>query len=184
MQNSQQKIAKDSNGDLLSANDKVLCLDDSSAGDTGETFDLEKGTTYQISMIYNDESLSAPMIVLKDSESGAVFPERFAKVSNHPKEVTVDLNSGFIITDIDDNYQRCKVINKHTFNYKKGTEATGDLVNEVIDVNSLTNEEKEEAVSGYYGSLESLREEVRGNEIDFNMLIAECYFETELVEPI
>ena len=102
----------------------------------------------------------------------------------HPEDIKTDLNNGFIITDVDDNYQRCKVINSHTFNYKQGTEAINDLVNEVINVNSLTNKEKEEAVSGYYGSLESLREEVRGNEIDFNMLIAECYFETELVDPI
>ena len=75
-----ERVALDGGCNVLSPGDRVLCLDDSEQGDSGEDFDLKKGQKYVIDSIYDDDNMYAPMICLKDSKSGAVFPERFKKL--------------------------------------------------------------------------------------------------------
>jgi hypothetical protein len=108
---------------------------------------------------------------------------------NLPADVKTDLNNGFIMTDIDDRYQRCQKVNDTTFLYRSGTEDQDFLsrltlderekientVEENIDISDLSDSDIMEALSGYYDSEDTLVEEC-GRE-RANMLIAECYFE-------
>lgn len=104
----------------------------------------------------------------------------FADWDNLPKEVELDMNNGFIMTDIDDRFQRCKKISDTTFLYRAGLSSENDLDEEEIDVSLFSDEEKNNFVSGYYDSLSKLEEECDGCIESVNMLVAECYFETEV----
>lgn len=91
-----------------------------------------------------------------------------------PRNVQLDLDSGFIMTDVDDGFQRCRIISDTVFEYR--CEVHGQEAVEIIDV---ANIDQEEAVSGYYGSVEEVREEYGKSA---NMIIAECAFEHGLNE--
>lgn len=86
-----------------------------------------------------------------------------------PKHVNDDLANGFIMTDIDDGFQRMKQVNETTFTYR--CELNGDTFEETIDVDTI---DKEEAISGYYGSVGEVVAEYGESA---NMIIAECEFE-------
>lgn len=100
-------------------------------------------------------------------------------INNLPKEVQQDIDNGFIITDIDDNYQRCKELSSTLFHYRSGQDEDSNLVDETIDVSTLSDKEKADAIDGYYDSMDALVEEMDSDESSVNMIIAECYFETE-----
>jgi hypothetical protein len=114
-----------------------------------------------------------------------------ASIDNLPRDVEHDLSNGFVLTDIDDRFQRCKKLNETTFTYRSGTDDQGFLcalslderesieyvISEDVDISSLSEQEVEEAVSSYYGSVEELENEY---EDSANMIIAECYFEQEI----
>lgn len=114
-----------------------------------------------------------------------------ASIDNLPRDVEHDLSNGFVLTDIDDRFQRCKKLNETTFIYRSGTDDQGFLcalslderesieyvISEDVDISSLSEQEVEEAVSSYYGSVEELENE---HEDSANMIIAECYFEQEI----
>jgi hypothetical protein len=115
-----------------------------------------------------------------------------ADINNLPSDIQEDINNGFILTDIDDRYQRCQKVGETTFLYRSGTadqnflceltlderEKIENIVEESINVSELSNDNISEALSGYYDSEEALVEEC-GRE-SANMLIAECYFESEI----
>lgn len=89
------------------------------------------------------------------------------RVPNHVEE---DLVAGFIMTDENDGYQRCKKLSETEFLYRcdVNDEVHEEEINvELIDVN--------EAISGYYNSIEELVKE--NGQVNANMLIAECHFE-------
>lgn len=98
-----------------------------------------------------------------------------------PLDVQSDLDNGFIITDPDDFNQRCKKLSPTAFHYKSGTRADNDLESEIIDVNELSTQDKDDAVSAYYGTMEDLSKEMDGDSDSINMIVAECYFETEFM---
>tara|TARA_B100000749_G_scaffold246710_1_gene209762 strand:+ start:1341 stop:1649 length:309 start_codon:yes stop_codon:yes gene_type:complete len=87
-----------------------------------------------------------------------------------PPHVQKDLDSGFIMTDEDDGFQRCKKLSDTCFLYR--CDVNGEVYEDTIDVTKL---DQKEAISGYYDSVESLIEE--NGQADANMLIAECHFE-------
>ena len=97
-----------------------------------------------------------------------------------PLEVQTDMDNGFVMTDIDDRYQRCKVISDTVFLYRAGTDTENDLDEEEINVADFTDEEKESFINGYYDDMQALSELCEGNTKSINMLVAECYFETEI----
>ena len=101
-----------------------------------------------------------------------------------PQDVKNDLNSGFILTDPDNGYQRCKPMGSSVFHYKSGTEADNDEVSATINVSELTEAQKEYAVENYYGSLQSLHDEMDDELESINMIIAECYFEVHHEQPV
>lgn len=98
-----------------------------------------------------------------------------------------------------DEFQFCRVIDKNTFEYiqlendtlkkkyqgcgknllKKINEKTTlrDWMEDVINVDDYTDEEKEEYLSPYGGILDGTNDE----EVCRNQLIAECIFETDIV---
>ncbi len=86
-----------------------------------------------------------------------------------PDNVTKDLEKGFIMTDIDDGYQRCKKVNETTFIYR--CEIDGYTLEEMIDVESIN---KKDAISGFYDSVQDVIDTYGDSA---NMIIAECAFE-------
>lgn len=101
-----------------------------------------------------------------------------------PSDVQRDLDSGFVITDPDSHYQRCKVLGESAFQYRSGSSECGFLIDETIDVSTLCDGDKEEVIEPFYGSLEQLHDECDGDVATINMMIAECYFETYYEEQI
>jgi hypothetical protein len=91
-------------------------------------------------------------------------------MQNIPQHIQEDLASGFEMTDIDDGFQRCKKVSDTVFVYR--CDVDGDVYEEEIDVEKIN---AEEAIDGYYDSVESLVAE--NGVADANMLIAECQFE-------
>lgn len=87
-----------------------------------------------------------------------------------PKHIEDDLVAGFILTDEDDGYQRCKKLSKTTYLYR--CEVNGETYEEEVDVTKIN---QEEAIDGYYDSIEAVIEEY--GSLNSNMIIAECYFE-------
>ena len=75
-----ERVALDSGSNILKKGDTVVCLDDTSQGDTGSEFDLKKGQRYTVDGIHDEDHLTAPMVLLLGSCSGPVFPNRFKKV--------------------------------------------------------------------------------------------------------
>lgn len=102
-----------------------------------------------------------------------------------PQEVAIDIDNGFIITDIDDNFQRYKMVNESTFIYRIGQASENDLVEMAIDVDTLSEDEVEDALRPYYGSLVYLKEDMQDvqDTSELNMIIAECHFETNKQPP-
>ncbi|MGO3345938.1 MAG: hypothetical protein ACTIM4_11875 [Marinomonas sp.] len=86
-----------------------------------------------------------------------------------PQNVQNDVDNEFIMTDVDDGFQRCRIISDTVFEYR--CEASGQEIREIIDIDDI---DQEEAVSGYYGSVEEVRKEYGKSA---NMIIAECAFE-------
>ncbi len=109
-----------------------------------------------------------------------------------PKDVQHDLDNGFVLSDIDDRFQRYLKINDHTFNYRSGTndqdflctleisdrEKLEEVISQEIDVESLSDGEIQDAISGYYESTDAMFDEFDAETT--YLLIAECYFESEV----
>lgn len=90
-------------------------------------------------------------------------------MNNFPKNVQNDLSSGFILTDQDDGFQRCKPLSETVFQYRCNYD--GELFDETIDVDTI---DKDQTISGFYNSVEAVVEEFGKNA---NMILAECEFE-------
>jgi len=115
-----------------------------------------------------------------------------ASMDNLPRDVQDDLNNGFILTDIDDRYQRCIKRDERSWEYRSGTEDQNFLsqlslddregieqcISETINVDEFSECKIEDAISGYYEDFSSLIDEC-GDEGAY-MLVAECYFENEV----
>lgn len=112
--------------------------------------------------------------------------------NNLPRDVQEDISSGFVLTDVDDRYQRANQINESTWTYRSGTDDQHFLsqltlaerqpietvISEDIDINQLSDDEIDDAIQGYYDSLDAMKSEFNPDEV--TMLIAECYFESEI----
>jgi hypothetical protein len=110
-------------------------------------------------------------------------------IDNLPKDVQSDLDQGFVLTDIDDAYQRCKVLSDTQFEMRSGTDDVAFLcsvepdfrakveclVEEVVDIDTI---DAEDAVSGFYDSVVEIYDQC--DMLSANMIIAECYFETHI----
>lgn len=83
-----------------------------------------------------------------------------------PRNVKLDLDSGFIMTAVDDGFQWCRIISDSVFEYR--SEVRGQEVVEIIDVDDIDHEE---AVCGYYGSVEEVRKEYG------KLLMLRCLFQ-------
>jgi hypothetical protein len=94
-----------------------------------------------------------------------------------PEHVKQDLAAGFIMTDEDDGFQRCKKLSDTVFIYR--CDVNGKVHEEEIDINEI---DADEAIEGYYDSMEELVED-NGQE-SANMLIAEFYFENNCPKQI
>lgn len=106
----------------------------------------------------------------------------------HP-EVQKDLDNGFILTG-DAGEQRYKKVASGHYEFKTGYSnycvsvdghefPIGETSGTVIFYD-LSDDEKENAISAYYDSLENLKEECSHDEESFKFLVCECYYETEL----
>jgi hypothetical protein len=93
-----------------------------------------------------------------------------------PPHVQKDIDSGYVITDLDDGWQRMKQLSSSTFQYR--CELDGKTVEEIIDVDQMETTEHEEALEGFYGSVNQVKE-IYGK--DANQIIAECHFEYHLL---
>jgi len=93
----------------------------------------------------------------------------YSKAHNTKDELKKDLNSGYVLTDIDNGNQRALFLSKNVFIYKE--EINGETHEMVIDTSKINCDE---AVMGFYKNESEVREEY-GEAA--NMIIAECYFE-------
>jgi predicted transcriptional regulator len=89
--------------------------------------------------------------------------------ASYPENVKEDLMSGFIMTDEDDGFQRCKKLSDSIYHYCCDND--GFVVSEVINVDEI---DKADAISGFYDSVQAVHE-IYGEHA--NMIFAECYFE-------
>lgn len=73
----ERNVAYDVKNNPLVGGEVVKCIDSTKQGDSDSDFDLVSGQHYIIDEIHDEESLLSPMILLKGSNSGPVFPNRF-----------------------------------------------------------------------------------------------------------
>ena len=73
----ERTIAYDQNENPIRGGETVICTDASEQGDSDSDFDLVEGKAYKVDEVHDEENLLSPMILLKDSNSGPVFPNRF-----------------------------------------------------------------------------------------------------------
>lgn len=75
-----QRNAVDFDGIELTPGDTIVVVNDNPGGDTDglETWDLVKGGAFVVDTVHDEDYLLSPMITLKGSVSGPVFPERFS----------------------------------------------------------------------------------------------------------
>ncbi len=73
----ERNVAYDIKNNPLVGGEVVKCLDSTEQGDSDSDFDLVDGQHYIIDEIHDEENLLSPMILLKGSNSGPVFPNRF-----------------------------------------------------------------------------------------------------------
>lgn len=81
----ERTIAYDQNESPIRGGETVICTDASEQGDSDSDFDLVEGKTYEVDEVHDEENLLSPMILLKDSNSGPVFPNRFVVQSTGVK---------------------------------------------------------------------------------------------------
>jgi hypothetical protein len=89
---------------------------------------------------------------------------------NLSEHIEQDLVNGFIITDQDDGFQRCKKLSSTVFLYR--CDVNNEVHEEEIDIKQI---DVDEAIDGYYNSVEDMIKE--NGQSGANMLIAECHFE-------
>ncbi|MBD80219.1 MAG: hypothetical protein CL840_14995 [Crocinitomicaceae bacterium] len=73
----ERTIAYDSNETPIYGGETVICIDATEHGDSDSEFDLVENKVYIVDEVHDEENLLSPMILLKDSNSGPVFPNRF-----------------------------------------------------------------------------------------------------------
>lgn len=78
-----ERNAVDFDGVVLNPGDTIVVVNDNPGGDTDglDMWDLVKGGTFIVDTIHDEAHLLLPMITLKGSTSGPVFPERFSLLS-------------------------------------------------------------------------------------------------------
>ena len=93
-----------------------------------------------------------------------------------------DRAQGFVVTDPDDGWQRCKQISEDTFHFRACylVPVERDVVT-VDEFVCLSEIDQEDAVLGYYGSVQEVMEQC-GAAAD--QIIAECYFEKEFCADV
>jgi len=96
---------------------------------------------------------------------------------NLPLDVMMDLKRGFLVTDPDDNYQRCLDGSNVKFTFAQGSHYTDNLVRSEIDVTQLDPEKVNEALDSFCKDMDILNKEYEGDTRSKNRMIAECYFE-------
>lgn len=106
-----------------------------------------------------------------------------------PNEVQQDIDNGFQLTG-DHGFQRSKKVGETTYEFKTGhinyhtivdgNELYAGESNGTVDFSELSDEQIESAISGYYDSVEALREICSGDEESFQFLVCECHYEQEL----
>lgn len=77
----EDRPALDLNGISLKPGDQVMLADDNNGGDMDESWDLDLGNRYTVDAIHDEDNLHSPMILLRGSNAGPVFPERFVRVA-------------------------------------------------------------------------------------------------------
>ena len=88
---------------------------------------------------------------------------------NLPSHVMADLNAGFVMTDLDDGFQRCLKSSETVFIYR--CDVNDEVHEETIDTDKIDHDE---AICGFYDSVDEVRELYGDSAL---MIIAECYFE-------
>jgi hypothetical protein len=73
----ERSVAYDAKKNPLTGGEIVKCIDDTEQGDSDSDFDLIKNQHYIVDEVHDEENLFSPMILLKGSNSGPVFPDRF-----------------------------------------------------------------------------------------------------------
>lgn len=68
-------------GKTIFVGDTLMCVHDEEGGDSDSGWDLKKDQVYTVHTLHDEDGLLAPMVVLDNSESGQVMPERFVKLA-------------------------------------------------------------------------------------------------------
>ena len=77
----ESRQARDLNGIALQPGDSVILIDPSVGGDSDELWDLKIMTEYEVDALHDEDHLLMPMILIKGSQAGPVFPERFVRIA-------------------------------------------------------------------------------------------------------
>lgn len=174
-------------GDIVLAKTKLLTKGQfisRSGVNENEQVDTEQNGTLQtagkyactisVNMNINDETQTEQAILDNLREWTKPIVENGGTVDvciGMPEAVADDVEHGYVITDEDDGWQRCLVVNETTFIYK--CTRNGQAYEIEIDVDDIDHSE---ALSGFYD------EETAKGELgdSYNQIVAECYFENEL----
>jgi len=119
-------------------------------------------------VMYQNKNQFTLMFEYREDKNNLILVSNFS-------EILLDYMNNVCITDQrDDAVQFCFILNDTTFKYFEYDYNELSLKEDTIDYNKLTLKEKEDAISGYYSSLDEVHE-IYGN--DSNQIIVECFFE-------
>jgi hypothetical protein len=107
----------------------------------------------------------------KEDKNNLIFISKFGSVLE-------DMLNNISITDQrEDAVQFCFQLSDNVWKYCEYNYVDRSLIEDTIDISKLSNKDKEEAIQGFYSSLDEVNE-IYGK--DYNQIIAECYFENQI----
>lgn len=122
-------------------------------------------------VIYQNNNQFTLKFEYKEDKNNLIFISSFGTVLE-------DMLNNIDITDQrDDAVQFCFELSDNVWKYCEYDYEDRSLMEGTIDISKLSNKEKENAIQGFYSSLDEV-ERIYGK--DSNKIIAECYFENQI----
>jgi hypothetical protein len=122
-------------------------------------------------VIYQNNNQFTLKFEYKEDNNNLIFISSFGSVLE-------DMFDNICITDQrEDAVQFCFQLSDNVWKYCEYNYIDRSLTEDTIDISKLSNKDKEEAIQGFYSSLNEVNE-IYGK--DSNQIIAECYFENQI----
>ena len=122
-------------------------------------------------VIYQNNNQFTLKFEYKEDKNNLIFISSFGTVLE-------DMLDNIDITDQrDDAVQFCFKLSDNVWKYCEYDYEDRSMMEDTIDISKLTDKETEDAIQGFYSSLDEVKR-IYGK--DSNQIIAECYFENQI----